>query len=130
MKKLVRLTESDLHRIVRESVNRILNEVQYGGENLHGNNVEDWNALARLRDARKNKVLDDYFNDAQNGKEVDPFHAACQFNRESNAQQRNDQNAGVASTEYGGFGGVLSNNKKGRNMANRIGLGKYYTNKY
>ena len=27
MKKLVRLTESDLHRIVRESVNRVLNEI-------------------------------------------------------------------------------------------------------
>jgi hypothetical protein len=32
MKKLVRLTESDLHRIVKESVNRILNEVE-GYEN-------------------------------------------------------------------------------------------------
>lgn len=26
-KKLIRLTESDLHRIVKESVNRILNEI-------------------------------------------------------------------------------------------------------
>ena len=35
-KKLIRLTESDLHRIVRESVNKVLNEVQFGGESLHG----------------------------------------------------------------------------------------------
>ena len=28
-KKLIRLTESDLHRIVRESVNRVLNEMDY-----------------------------------------------------------------------------------------------------
>ena len=29
-KKLIRLTESDLHRIVKESVNRILRESQFG----------------------------------------------------------------------------------------------------
>jgi hypothetical protein len=29
-KKLIRLTESDLHRIVKESVNRILNEMDEG----------------------------------------------------------------------------------------------------
>ena len=34
-KKLIRLTESDLHRIVKESVNRILNEVKYGLENAY-----------------------------------------------------------------------------------------------
>ena len=32
-KKLIRLTESDLHRIVKESVNRILKEVKYDYEN-------------------------------------------------------------------------------------------------
>ena len=30
-KKLIRLTESDLHRIVRESVNRVLNETYTAG---------------------------------------------------------------------------------------------------
>ena len=29
MKKIVRLTESDLHRIIKESVNRIINESDY-----------------------------------------------------------------------------------------------------
>lgn len=29
-KKLIRLTESDLHRIIKESVNNILNEISYG----------------------------------------------------------------------------------------------------
>ena len=33
MKKVIRLTESDLHRIVKESVNRILNESDGGGIN-------------------------------------------------------------------------------------------------
>ena len=31
-KKLIRLTEQDLHRIVKESVNRILNEVRRGDD--------------------------------------------------------------------------------------------------
>ena len=30
-KKLIRLTESDLHKIVKESVNRMLNEWEYAG---------------------------------------------------------------------------------------------------
>ena len=55
-KKLIRLTESDLHRIVRESVNRVLNEVKFGGESLHGNNPTDWAAVKDLR----NDLADHY----------------------------------------------------------------------
>ena len=29
-KKLIRLTEGDLHRIVKESINRVLKEAAYG----------------------------------------------------------------------------------------------------
>ena len=50
-KKLIRLTEQDLHRIVKESVERILNEVEIGGESLHGDNPEDWATVSHLRDA-------------------------------------------------------------------------------
>ena len=35
-KKLIRLTESDLHRIVSESVNRILKEVKLSDETMTG----------------------------------------------------------------------------------------------
>ena len=35
-KKLIRLTESDLHRIVKESVNKVLNEVTYTTDYLNG----------------------------------------------------------------------------------------------
>lgn len=52
VKKLIRLTESDLHNLVKEAVNKILNEVQYGGESLHGNKAEDWEALAHVRSQR------------------------------------------------------------------------------
>jgi len=37
-KKLIRLTESDLHKIVKESVNRILNERVH---NLHPDEIND-----------------------------------------------------------------------------------------
>ena len=62
-KNIIRLTESDLHRIVKESVERILresvNEVELGGESLHGDNAEDWFAVSNLRDrnAKRDKKL-------------------------------------------------------------------------
>ena len=51
-KNTIRLTESELKSIIAESVKDIVNEVRYGGESLHGNNAEDWNAIANLRDDR------------------------------------------------------------------------------
>ena len=51
-KALIKLTESDLHNIVKESVSRILSEIQYGGESLHGNNAKDWYALSQVRGQR------------------------------------------------------------------------------
>ena len=43
-KKLIRLTEQDLHRIVKESANRVLNEVGYEG-NLQ--DTEDYNKAVK-----------------------------------------------------------------------------------
>lgn len=58
-KQIIRLTESDLHQMVKEAVNKILketmNEVQFGGESLHGNNPEDWATMMSLRDANVNR---------------------------------------------------------------------------
>jgi len=48
----VRLTESQLHQVIKESVKRVLKEVALGGETFHGNNPEDWSALADLQTAR------------------------------------------------------------------------------
>ena len=48
MKKIVRLTESDLHRIIKDSVKRIL------GEDVLGNNWHE------NEDERENKVLNNY----------------------------------------------------------------------
>ena len=44
-KKLIRLTESDLHRIVKESVNRVLREGEYNFASGTGNydvNSDEW----------------------------------------------------------------------------------------
>lgn len=66
-KKLIRLTESDLHRIVKESVNRILKE--------YGNTPEGQRKLGALQ-ARKvlnadGKTSDELFaNQAKNGKKI------------------------------------------------------------
>lgn len=52
MKKLIRLTEGDLHRIIENSVKRALNEVMYKGQSLHGNNESDWYAVANERNVQ------------------------------------------------------------------------------
>lgn len=58
MKKIVRLTENDLHKIIKESVQRIINEVKFGGESFHGNNPEDWAAMTLLRRANNKSATD------------------------------------------------------------------------
>ena len=59
MKKTIRLSESDLHKIVNETVKRIINEVEFGGESLHGDNPTDWATMRRLRGIRAiDKSLD------------------------------------------------------------------------
>ena len=43
MKKIVKLTESDLHRIVKESVIRILNEMSlHKGHSVYAHNNDQW----------------------------------------------------------------------------------------
>ena len=55
MKKVIRLTESDLHRIVKESVKRVINEAQYG---LDGNRRGDWLKLMKMRAKELNPLYD------------------------------------------------------------------------
>ena len=82
-KKIVRLTESDLHRIIKESVNNIINEAhvidkQFGMGGFAGSFenalVDAW----RLADNGNRKKLEqafpDYFpSEAMYGNEQDPF---------------------------------------------------------
>jgi len=126
-KKLIRLTESDLHRIVKESVNRILNEVEYGGESLHGNNAEDWGAVHRVRSARGWRDQDE--RDIHNNLEK-----ARSAEREWNIGRR-DQENGIELTNSDGLSGAeqimkrspyfKGYHQKGKRMAQNLGLGDY-----
>jgi hypothetical protein len=54
VKKLIRLTESDLHKIVKESAKRIMKEVALKGKSgktysLHGTDPESWAVMSRVR---------------------------------------------------------------------------------
>lgn len=84
MKKIIRLNENELKHIINESVKKVLNEVEYGGESFHGNNPEDWFALSRLRRQkaidqdnpddmiRQNKLSNHAYNNAiSNGYDAD-----------------------------------------------------------
>ena len=44
MKRIIRLTEGDLHRIVKESTNKVLNEVGYEGNRQ---DTEEYNKAIR-----------------------------------------------------------------------------------
>ena len=82
-KQLVRLTESDLHRIIKESVNNVLNEAHVIDKNFgmsrHPGSfesaiVEAW----RVADSSNRETLEqafpDYFpSEAMYGNEQDPF---------------------------------------------------------
>ena len=60
MKKIIRLTEDDLHRIVKN----VISEVMYNGHSYHGNNSYDWSRIADERD-KKTDFYDkqfDFFN--------------------------------------------------------------------
>ena len=84
-KKLIRLTESDLHRIVKESVNRVLSEVEFRGREFHGNRPDDWRKMANIRKAFKDDAdrsetdaINGYFHsfDSQDAKEADYWRNA------------------------------------------------------
>ena len=59
-KQVVRLTESDLHRIIKESVNNVLNENQYGvvSENTEINQL--WNELMILKNGLIKDIIRKY----------------------------------------------------------------------
>lgn len=79
MKQRIRLTESDLHRIIKESVNKILNEVE-GYENTmsKANPMFNKNTLrgkvTRLLNPKKAKQFDRIHKDAEK-KYMDAKHS-------------------------------------------------------
>ena len=58
MKQIIRLTENDLHNIVRKAVDEAMNEVSFRGQSFHGNNAEDWQTLHDYRMNNPNTDFD------------------------------------------------------------------------
>ena len=78
MKKLIRLTESDLHRIVRDSVNRILREDVLGNdwnadESNVMNNYEPFEAQ-KDRDEAETEFRNQHDWGAQGEEDIDPTY--------------------------------------------------------
>ena len=76
MKKIIRLTESDLHRIVKECVNMAINEAALKGKSgktysLHGNDEESWDIVSRLRQKKSGNSNYNTMRDEKNAEEID-----------------------------------------------------------
>ena len=48
MKQVIRLTEGDLHRIVKESVGKIINEKNFGIDKVHDSAERRWRTYEKL----------------------------------------------------------------------------------
>ena len=76
MKRIIRLTESDLHNIVKECVNRAINEAALKGKSgktysLHGNDEESWDIVSRLRQKKSGNSNYNTMRDEKNAEEID-----------------------------------------------------------
>ena len=66
MKKIIRLTESDIHRIVKETVERIISEVYTGEEpfvpNKYPGQMPKFNSKEEYRNWRSKEAPNDWFD--------------------------------------------------------------------
>ena len=69
MEKLIKITENDLHKIVKDCLGKILNEVKFKGKSYHGNNYKDWEKLSDIRrdvsdyyDRKEKDIVNDFHN--------------------------------------------------------------------
>lgn len=87
-KKIIRLTENDLHKIIKESVNKILNEVAIKGKSgktysLHGNDEESWDIMSKLRQNQKGGHGVTKYNAMRDEKNAEELDAKNHPNRRS-----------------------------------------------
>ena len=87
-KKLIRLTESDLHKIVKESAKRIMKEVALKGKSgktysLHGNDEESWDIMTNLRQNQKGGHGVTQYNTSRNAKNAEEMDVKNHPNRRS-----------------------------------------------
>ena len=107
MKKLIRLTEQDLHRIVKESITRILKEaadhkITYNGQDytLNADNQSSWYQLGDIRkDMAKpyNQMADDADDEADRISDQEGFRKNPQLLQQYvDAKNRRSQNNAIA----------------------------------
>ena len=107
MKKLIRLTEQDLHRIVKESVTRILKEaadhkITYNGQDytLNADNQSSWYQLGDIRkDMAKpyKQMADDADDEADRISDQEGFYKNPQLMQQYvDAKNRRSQNNAIA----------------------------------
>lgn len=108
-KNRIRLTESQLYRVIEETVKGVLNEIRIGGESLHGNSPEDWTAMEKVRDAYVDK----------NSRDV--MHHGRQSLRDlDNAEDLYRKHASPFITSDNYLKGWQNMRSKGGNKANKI----------
>ena len=107
MKKLIRLTEQDLHRIVKESITRILKEaadhkITYNGQDytLNADNQSSWYQLGDIRkDMAKpyKQMADDADDEADRISDQEGFRKNPQLLQQYvDAKNRRSQNNAIA----------------------------------
>ena len=107
MKKLIRLTEQDLHRIVKESITRILKEaadhkITYNGQDytLNADNQSSWYQLGDIRkDMAKpyKQMADDADDEADRISDQEGFYKNPQLMQQYvDAKNRRSQNNAIA----------------------------------
>ena len=81
--KLIRLTESDLHRIVKESVNRILNEIGNTQKGRNDINTAMQNSFTKdLKKKLRSKNIQGGFENSDKRKRVNDYMENSPYGKE------------------------------------------------
>ena len=81
--KLIRLTESDLHRIVKESVNRILNEIGNTQKGRDDTNTAMQNSFTKdLKKKLRSKNIQGGFENSDKRKRVNDYMENSPYGKE------------------------------------------------
>lgn len=108
MKKIIRLTESDLHKIVKNSVKRIINETVYGNSSgMGGNNMTRGGNFGRSSRSETVDLLEPFLQklaDNGYGEIVDEIDQICENSRslfeiEINIDSQYDETTGYGTED-------------------------------
>ena len=113
MKHTIKLRETELKRMIAESVNKMLNEVEFQGVRLDGKNPEDWEALGTVRDDLANIAYDDW-RDGEGDEETFMKHIRGRNKNNANFYDMTDNDNVVQHIRNG--------SKKAKTISKNLGL--------